>query len=45
MQKFIDVFMTVVVLCAGGFVGAALLGVHFPNSINDAAEALIRRWP
>jgi len=27
MRTFIDVFMAVVVLCAGGIVGAALLGV------------------
>ena len=27
MRTFIDVFMAVIVLCAGGIVGAALLGV------------------
>ena len=27
MRTFSDVFMAVVVLCAGGIVGAALLGV------------------
>jgi hypothetical protein len=45
MRTFTDALMAVVVLCAGGFVGAALLGVHSSNSINFAVEALIRRWP